>query len=119
MGDFSDLERRQIVGARLARACVTETATVLGVSKATVSKVMSTCTNHGNTSATRTSGRKSKLIERDRRILRGIVPKNHRTTAAQVTKNLILILKTLFPQELSDVGFTNPTSTVGLLLLNL
>jgi hypothetical protein len=28
-------------------------------------------------------------------------------------------LKTLFPQKLSDVSFRNPTSTVGLILLNL
>jgi hypothetical protein len=42
MGDFSDFEREQIVGARLARASVTKTATLLGASRATVSKVIST-----------------------------------------------------------------------------
>jgi predicted transcriptional regulator len=47
MGDLSDFERGQIVGARLAGAPVTKTATVLGVSRATVSKVMSAYTNHG------------------------------------------------------------------------
>jgi hypothetical protein len=31
----------------------------------------------------------------------------------------IFILKTLFPQKLSDMSFTNPTSTVGLQVLNL
>jgi hypothetical protein len=31
----------------------------------------------------------------------------------------IIILKALFPQKLSDMSFTNPTSTVGLQLLNL
>jgi predicted transcriptional regulator len=47
MGDLSDLERGQIVGACLARASVIKTATLLGVSRATVSKIMSACTNHG------------------------------------------------------------------------
>jgi hypothetical protein len=61
------------------------------------------------------------MTERDRRTLRRIVSKNHRTTAAQVTgqQNWIFILKTLFQQKLSDVSFTNPTSTVWLKLLNL
>jgi hypothetical protein len=34
-------------------------------------------------------------------------------------QNWIFILKTLFPQKLSDVSLTNPTSTVGLQLLDL
>jgi hypothetical protein len=34
-------------------------------------------------------------------------------------QNWIFILKTLFPQKMSDVSFTKPTSTVGLQLLNL
>jgi hypothetical protein len=34
-------------------------------------------------------------------------------------QNWIFILKTLFPQKLSDLSFTNPTSMVGLQLLNL
>jgi transposase len=81
-----DFERGQMIGARLAGASVTQTATSLGVSRATVSKVMSAHTNHGKTtSANRDSGRKSTLTERDRHILRRIVLKNHRTTAAQVT----------------------------------
>jgi transposase len=64
MGDLSDFERGQIVGARLAGASVIETATLLGISRATVSKVMSAYTNHGKTtSAKRNSGRKSTLTE--------------------------------------------------------
>jgi transposase len=56
-GDVSDFERGQIVGARLAGASVTKTATLLCVSKATVYKVMSAYTNHGKTtSAKKNSG---------------------------------------------------------------
>jgi transposase len=86
---LSDLERGQIVGALLSGASVTKTAILLGASRATVSKVMPTCTNHGKTtSAKRNSGRKSTLTERDFRTLRKIVLKNHRTTAAQLTAEL-------------------------------
>jgi transposase len=82
---LSYFERGQIIGANLAGASVTKTATLLGVSRATVSKVVSAYTNHGNTSAKRNSGKKSTLTERDCHVLRRIALKNHRTTAAQVS----------------------------------
>jgi transposase len=85
MEDWSDFERGQIVGARLAGASVIKISTLLGVSRATVSEVMSAFTNHGKTtSAKRNSGRKSTLTERDSRTLKKIVSKNHTNTAAQV-----------------------------------
>jgi predicted transcriptional regulator len=85
MGELSDFERGQIVGARLAGASVTKTATLLGASRATVSKVMSAYTNHGKTtSAKRNSGRKSTLIERYRRTWRRTVSKNHRTKSTHI-----------------------------------
>jgi ribosomal protein L18 len=60
----------------------------------TVSEVMSAHTNHGKTtSAKRNSGRKSTLTEGDRRTLRRIVSKNHRTIAAQVTAELNIHLE--------------------------
>jgi hypothetical protein len=40
MGDLSNYERGQIISARLAGASVIITATLLGVSRVTVSKVM-------------------------------------------------------------------------------
>jgi hypothetical protein len=46
MGGMPDFERGHIVGARLAGASVTKTAT-LGVSRAAVSKVMLAYKNHG------------------------------------------------------------------------
>jgi transposase len=92
--EISPILKKNIIDACLAAAPVTKTATSLGVSRATVSNVMSTYTNHGKTiSAKRNSGQKSTLTERDRRILRRVDSKNHRTTAAQVTSELIIHLE--------------------------
>jgi hypothetical protein len=52
MGDLSDFERGQVVGARLAGA-----ATLLGVSRATVSKVMLAYMNRVKTKSVRRSSR--------------------------------------------------------------
>ena len=94
MGDFSDFQRGQIVGAHLAGASVTKMATLLGVSRAAVSKVMMTYTNHGRTSsAKRNSGQKPKLSERDRHTLKRIVSINHRSTAAKVTAEINIHLE--------------------------
>jgi transposase len=55
---------------RFAAASVTKTATLLGASSGTVSKVMSAYMNHGkSTSAKRNDGRKSTLTERGYRTL--------------------------------------------------
>jgi hypothetical protein len=73
MGDLSAFERGQIVGACLAGASVIKTATLLGLLRATISKVMSAYTNHAKTSVKKNSGRKSTLTERDRCALRTII----------------------------------------------
>jgi len=71
---FLDFQRGEIVG--LARTSVTKTATLLGVSRAAVSKVVTAYTNHGKTlPSKKNSGRKPKLSERDRRNLKRIVSK--------------------------------------------
>ena len=94
MGDLSDFQGGQIVGARLAGAYVTKTATLLGISRAAVSKVVVTYTNHGRTSsAKRNSSRKPKLSKRDRRTLKRIVSINHRSTTAKVTAELNIYLE--------------------------
>jgi IS30 family transposase len=72
----SDFERKHIADTRLAGASVTKTATLSGVLRATVSRVMSAHTNNGKTtSVKRKSGRKSTLTEGVRRILRRMFPK--------------------------------------------
>jgi hypothetical protein len=76
-----------------SRASVNKTTTLLGVYRAAVSVVMTAYTNSLKTSsATRTSGRKPKLIERDRRTLKRIMSKNDRTAAAKVTAELSIHL---------------------------
>jgi hypothetical protein len=82
---LSGFERGKIVDVRLAGACVTKSATLLGVLRVTGPKVTSAYINHRKiTSAKRNSGRNSTVAERDIRILKRIVLKNQRTTAAQV-----------------------------------
>ena len=58
---------------------------------------MTAYTNHGKTSsAKRNNGRKPKLSERDRRTLKRILSKNHRSTAAKVTAELSIHLEDRF-----------------------
>jgi hypothetical protein len=51
MGNLSNFEREQIIGAGLPGESVTRTVTLLGVSRTTVSKVMSVYTNQGKTTS--------------------------------------------------------------------
>jgi hypothetical protein len=53
MGGLSELERGQVLGARLGGESVITTAILLDVSRETVSKVMSAYTNHGKTTSAR------------------------------------------------------------------
>jgi len=119
MGDLSDFQKAQTDGACLAGAYVPKTTTLLGMSRATVPKVITVYINHGKTpSADRNSGRKPKQSERDCHTLQSIVSKNHAATTAKAMGDSIFILKFLFPQKQSNKCFTTPTSTGALQLLN-
>jgi transposase len=73
----------------------------LGVSRAPVSKVITAFKNLGKAlSAKRNTGRKPKLGEIDRRILKGIVSKNHRTAAAKLTAEINIHLEDRFHKNI-------------------
>jgi hypothetical protein len=57
MGDLSDIERRQIIVALLAGAYVMSTCTLLGVPRATVSKVIAPFMNHGEAASVKRKNR--------------------------------------------------------------
>jgi hypothetical protein len=75
MGELSDFEKRTDNSCAFSWSICGKTATLLGVSRATVSKVMSAAyTNHGKTTTEKgNSERKSTLTEIDRRTLGRIV----------------------------------------------
>jgi transposase len=96
---FSSSQREKSENERLVRfrnrtdrwyafnwSTVIKTTTLLGVSRATISKVMSEYTNRGKaTAAKRNNGRKSTLTEKDLRMFRKTVSRNHTTAATQMT----------------------------------
>jgi len=89
MEQLTDFQRGRIVGAHLAGASVTKTATSLSVSRAAVPNVMTAYTNHGKTSTVeRNNGRNPKPSDRYRRTFKRIVSENSGTAAAKVTAEL-------------------------------
>ncbi|GFU78997.1 transposable element Tcb1 transposase [Trichonephila clavipes] len=89
MLNLSDLQRSQIVGARIAGASVTETFQFIEVSRGAMSYVMTAYTQYSKTrSSKQNRGRKEKLRERDRRVLKRIVTSKMLTTAEKVTAEL-------------------------------
>ena len=102
MGDWSDC------WCAFSCSICNQTATSLAVSRAADTKVMTTHTDHGKTSAERNSGRKLELSERNRRVLKRIVSKHHRTAAVNVTAGLCAT----HLEDPVDENLTHPTSTV-------
>jgi predicted transcriptional regulator len=91
MGDLSDFQTGQMVGACLTGASVPKMSTLLGVSRPAVSKVMTSYTNCRKTSSSKmNNGQKTKVSERDLCTLKKIVSESHRTTAAMVAAEFII-----------------------------
>ena len=89
MGDLSDFQKGQIDGARMAGGTVAETAQLLGISRDTVSKVMTAREKYSkNSSAKHKSGRSSSLSEMERRTLTRIVSIDHKTTSGKIKTEL-------------------------------
>ena len=99
MSDLNEFVKGKIVGARMVGSSVTRTAELSGFSRATInstSTVKPPCSNLSN------SGRTSKLTDRDRRALKCIVERKHRTTAATVNAELNQHLNSpVFDQKVS------------------
>lgn len=76
MRDISEFKSGQIIGVHLAGISVTRTASLCGVSRATVFRVMSAYYNEGWSTSNRSNcRRKRKLSERDVQVLTWIVSK--------------------------------------------
>ena len=100
MGDWSDYQRRQIVGARLAGASLTKRTTLFDVSREAFPKFMTAYIFHAKTSsAKRNSARKQTRSKRECRTLENIVPKTTELLQQRCQQNSMLILETLFPQN--------------------
>ncbi|GFU85069.1 transposable element Tc1 transposase [Trichonephila clavipes] len=78
-----------VIGARLAGASVSRAANLVGVLRTTVSRVITAYTNLDKVSSEKhNSGRKLKLKDRDRRVLKRIVTRNCKTTLPQITSEM-------------------------------
>ncbi|GFV03027.1 transposable element Tcb1 transposase [Trichonephila clavipes] len=89
MCDLFEVKRGMVIGARLAEASLSRTAKFVGVSRTTVSRVMTAYTNMGKVSSVKhNSGRKLKLKDRHRRVLKRIVARNRKTTLPQITSEM-------------------------------
>ena len=94
MRDLTEFEKWQIVGAPKAGSSVTKTIELLDFSRATISRTMTEFKKHGKLfSNWGNSVRTSKLTDSDRRALKRIVGRRHRTTSTKVNAELNQHLK--------------------------
>ncbi|XP_066446532.1 copper transport protein ATOX1 isoform X1 [Eleutherodactylus coqui] len=84
--DLTEFERGKIIGARLAGASISETANLVGFSRATVSRVYREWYKRGKTSSERGAcGRKQLVDESGQKRMSQIVESNSRCTVEQIT----------------------------------
>ncbi|XP_036357216.1 uncharacterized protein LOC118762572 [Octopus sinensis] len=89
MTDILNFQRGQIVGACIVGASITKTTEMCGVSRSTVSKVITAFEKEEKISSLKqNSGRKPKLSDMDRQTLMRIVTKDHKSTAPKLNDHL-------------------------------
>jgi hypothetical protein len=113
MGDLSDFERRQIVVACLAGASVTNCHIIRCNQSGIYRPCEDNVSEEEQWAKDNIDRKRTSFIEKD------CFEKLQYGSTGKSEMDIYLFLKTLFPQKLSDPRFTNPTSTVGLQLLNL
>lgn len=84
---LTEFERGRIVGARQAGASIAATSKLIGVSPATVCRIMADYED-GKTSPGKSTGRKKKLDSRQQRSLKRIVKSDRRISAVKATAAL-------------------------------
>jgi hypothetical protein len=107
MGDLFYFERRQSVGAVLAGASVTKTATLLGVSRVVVSKV------------TRISQQQPRGRVAENNISYKVIHWKRLFRKISEQLNILESWRLCFHKKVYNLGFSNPLSTVVLQLINL
>ena len=89
MADLSDFKTGQIVGAWRTGSSATKPAESFGITRKTVSKVMTAFEKEGKASTRKqNSGRKRKLSDKEHRTLTRIFRKDHKNTAPIITAKL-------------------------------
>ncbi|GFX78134.1 HTH_Tnp_Tc3_2 domain-containing protein [Trichonephila clavipes] len=89
MSDIFDVKRGIIIGVLLVGASLSRTANLAGVSKTTVLKVMTAYTNLVKMSSAKHNSRlNSKLKNRDRRVLKSLVTRKHKSALPQTTSEM-------------------------------
>jgi hypothetical protein len=119
IGALSDFEREQIVIARLAGASVTKTTTLLGYRERHFVRLCRHTRIIGREHQRSRTADDNEHRQKEIVVHWGLLQKITQLLKHRWGQKWIFILKALFPQKMSDVNSTDPTSTVGLQLLSL